>query len=150
MWKLFAMQICIPKLYSWLLFPLACLCLSCSLIHRQLGDDIESRHGGLIEEFLQKAVTYAMQEKLSFKRFSKLSQELAVQAHRVQEQTLLVACFGRRLWEKLPEYQDTISNFTALSVEEIASDFFLSMVSLCACLSLSLSLSLSPSLIRSF
>jgi hypothetical protein len=84
-----------------------------------LSENIEERFSQDIENAFQEISVYVLKNKLSYVNFVKISQRLALQAHYVQEQMLLVSCLGRRLYEKLPEFKSIINGYTVQAVEEM-------------------------------
>ena len=86
---------------------------------QQVGQMIDEKYGHKLNEAMSLIMKQAMEQNLLYSEFSRVSRWLSLQAKKVQERTLLVTWLGCRLYEKLPDLEKTINEYTTLALEDV-------------------------------
>ena len=86
---------------------------------QQVGQMIDEKYGHKLNEAMSLIMKQAMEQNLLYSEFSRVSRWLSLQAKKVQERTLLVTWLGCRLYEKLPDLEKTINEYTTQALEDV-------------------------------
>ncbi len=82
----------------------------------ELSEEIEEKFGNNLDKIISEACMLALKDQLSFISLHRLSQRLVLPVSEVKERIMLLTILGRNLWEKLPNFQATIMEFTQEAV----------------------------------
>ena len=84
-----------------------------------VGQLIDDKYHDKLNEAISLIMIQAMKDKLIYSEFARVSRWLSLQAKYVQDQSLLVTWLGYRLYEKLPNLEKIINEYTTQAIEDV-------------------------------
>ena len=84
-----------------------------------VGQLIDEKYHDKLNEAMSLIMIQAMKNNLMYSEFARVSRWLSLQAKFVQEQSLLVTWLGYRLYEKLPNLEKIINEYTTQAIEDV-------------------------------
>ncbi|XP_019861069.1 PREDICTED: uncharacterized protein LOC109589414 [Amphimedon queenslandica] len=84
-----------------------------------VGRLIDEKYHDKLNEAISLIMVQAMKNKLMYSEFKRVSRWLSLQAKYVQDQSLLVTWLGYRLYEKLPNLEKVINEYTTQAIEDV-------------------------------